>query len=422
MSSSIYKPILKERNYMQYLTAGLISRFGDSIDAIAYSWLMYEVTDNASLIAFIMALNYLPTICLQPFAAVLVERMEKKRVHGLTSIGRGLIVLCTMLLYVSGRLGSGWLMAATVLTSSLEAFSMPAGNALVPQLIPIEKITAAESLSSSAGTLVELAGMGVAGSIIASLGSHTALFIDFVTFVLSAFLVLSIPFHEERKTAELTLRRYRNELAGGFRYVKNNKLLLAVIGIGMALNAVNVPFSSFQSIFVAEYLKLDAQALSVFGVTMMVGMLLGSVLSPKLNERLGTKKSIVISGMMFSPFYFLSAYLPVSDLPRTAVYSVSIAGLLLLGVGMGQMSVLFNSLFVQTVKQEYLARVSGITNALLTSMMPVTAAVCSFLAIFLRINVIFLMVGICNLLIYLFAAGSSLFSFSDDTGKSKEGE
>lgn len=326
MSKTNYRALLKEKNYMQNLAAVLISRFGDSLDAIAYSWIMYEVTENASLIAFIMALNYLPTICFQPFFAVFVERMEKKKVLAFTSIGRGCIVLCTMFLYLNGSISSAYLMTATLLTSTLEAFSLPAGNAFTPQLISMDKMTVAKSLSSSSTTLVELLGTALAGSIIAFFGTHTALLIDAVTFILSALLILFIPIHEKIEKTKLTVNGYAKNLTDGFLYLKSHKVLLGIIGIGMSMNMINVPFSSFQSIFVADYLKLDAQALSAFNAALMVGMLLGSVSSPALSEKLGNRKGIVVSGMLFSPIYIIEFFLPLRTLPASVVYLTSVAG------------------------------------------------------------------------------------------------
>ena len=38
-----YSSIVKEKNYLFYLLGQLISRFGDSIDTIAYGWMVYSV-------------------------------------------------------------------------------------------------------------------------------------------------------------------------------------------------------------------------------------------------------------------------------------------------------------------------------------------------------------------------------------------
>ena len=42
-----YKDILKQKEYMKIITAALINRFGDSVDAIASAWSVYELTQQA---------------------------------------------------------------------------------------------------------------------------------------------------------------------------------------------------------------------------------------------------------------------------------------------------------------------------------------------------------------------------------------
>lgn len=38
-----YKDIFKQKEYMKMMVAALINRFGDSIDAIASTWIVYEL-------------------------------------------------------------------------------------------------------------------------------------------------------------------------------------------------------------------------------------------------------------------------------------------------------------------------------------------------------------------------------------------
>ncbi|MBQ1523444.1 MAG: hypothetical protein IIZ74_11895, partial [Erysipelotrichaceae bacterium] len=60
-----YANLLKNSNYMRFLSANLINRFGDCIDAMAMTWLMYQVSGSASASALNYGLNYIPTILLQ---------------------------------------------------------------------------------------------------------------------------------------------------------------------------------------------------------------------------------------------------------------------------------------------------------------------------------------------------------------------
>lgn len=82
IKNTSYKELSSQTQFLKMVAANVVSRFGDSLDAIAFSWIMYQVTGSASLIAFILALNYLPNIFLMPFSGVLVDRFSKKENDG----------------------------------------------------------------------------------------------------------------------------------------------------------------------------------------------------------------------------------------------------------------------------------------------------------------------------------------------------
>ena len=52
-----YKFLSKEPEFAKLLVANTINRFGDSVDVVAYMWLIYELTGSAAWSAFIYAIN-----------------------------------------------------------------------------------------------------------------------------------------------------------------------------------------------------------------------------------------------------------------------------------------------------------------------------------------------------------------------------
>ena len=84
--------LLRIRPYVQFMVGKVIARFGDSIDSIAYSWMVYMLTGSKLLMGTLLAVNFLPNIVLGLFAGALVDRMSPKKVIVLTNVGRGLLV------------------------------------------------------------------------------------------------------------------------------------------------------------------------------------------------------------------------------------------------------------------------------------------------------------------------------------------
>ena len=78
-----YKDVLKESDYRKLLISTVINRFGDALDAVGFTWLVYQITHSGTWSAIIFALNILPNVIIQPFTGALVERLDKKKEHEL---------------------------------------------------------------------------------------------------------------------------------------------------------------------------------------------------------------------------------------------------------------------------------------------------------------------------------------------------
>ncbi|KAF9117426.1 hypothetical protein BGX30_005499 [Mortierella sp. GBA39] len=141
------------------ITAKIISRFGDSVDSIAYSWMVYLLTGSELLMGTLYAINFVPGIAFSMFTGVLVDRWSKKKVVIVTNAGRGITVTVTALLYFIGDLQPWHLFIFTFINSTLECFSTPAEMSLVPRILPKELLLSGNSLTSSASRTAELAGL-----------------------------------------------------------------------------------------------------------------------------------------------------------------------------------------------------------------------------------------------------------------------
>ena len=86
-----YRDIFRQKEYCKVIAASLINRFGDSIDAVAYTWVIYEITGNAAWSAIIFGLNNLPSVLVAAFAGAWVEGRKKKNVMIATDLLLSLI-------------------------------------------------------------------------------------------------------------------------------------------------------------------------------------------------------------------------------------------------------------------------------------------------------------------------------------------
>lgn len=153
-----YKDIFKQKEYMKMMVAALINRFGDSIDAIASTWIVYELTGSAVWSAVIFGVNKVPSVFVTPLAGAWVEGRNKKAIMIITDLIRAVCVAFVASGYLLGFLQPWMLLVTTCIISTVEAFRGPAGSALTPRVLQAEYYEYGMSLMSTFSSVTELAG------------------------------------------------------------------------------------------------------------------------------------------------------------------------------------------------------------------------------------------------------------------------
>ena len=120
---------------MKMMVAALINRFGDSIDAIASTWIVYELTGSAVWSAVIFGVNKVPSVFVTPLAGAWVEGRNKKAIMIITDLIRAVCVAFVASGYLLGFLQPWMLLVTTCIISTVEAFRGPAGSALTPRVL-----------------------------------------------------------------------------------------------------------------------------------------------------------------------------------------------------------------------------------------------------------------------------------------------
>ena len=377
-SNNKYAILRSQRMFLRLLAANTVSRFGDSLDMIAYSLMMYEVTGSASLMAVLVALNALPTVLLQPLAGVWADRCGRlQRIMALCDVGRGAAVLLTALLYGAGRL-TPWMLAATTLAiSSLEALRIPAGVALRPLLLDEDKYTLGAGLAGALERTAEVVGLCLAGGAVALLGTPGVLAIDAATFLFSACVVARLRPCRAR-TPHAAEGGLRMQLLEGVRYaVRGDRFVLLLLLAGALMNFALVPMSALGTPYVVDVLGAGAGALSAMELLISAGMALGALAMPKLC--LGGRR------MFFGSLAFLGACLlllgaaPLLE-PAPARLAAALGVFGLTGVGFGVLTTLYSAAFMRCIERDVIGRMSGLTNAVLNAATPLGALLCAAVA------------------------------------------
>lgn len=386
-----YKDILKISNYRKLLLSGMIDRFGDSVDALAFTWLVYQITGSAMWSAIVFALNMLPNVIVQPFAGAIVEKKNKKKVIIFTYILRAAVIALFSVLYTLWLVNAPIMALLTLIITTIESFSLPADSAFTASVIKKEHLTCGMSLSKILTNAASMVGTGIAGVIIAACGAVPAMLIDISTFVIAAVLVLMMK-NEDPADNRLSTDKSSDEtdkgapsekfitlFSDGIKYVVKTPIVRNFCLLCVALNFMLVPINALKAPMAEEIFKMGGELLSFGGVFASLGGIAGAALLPVFSKKL-TSLQIICLG--------------------TAALGLGLTGIAMGGVVSGNavlcyivVSVCFFTMvlaatliggvigiqFMKSVDKKYMARASAVFNAFSTAAIPIGSLIVSAL-------------------------------------------
>ncbi len=289
------------------------SSFGDWLAFLAIATLAARVGGGSggAAVGLVMAARIVPGFFFAPVAGVLIDRIDRKRLMIGCDIGRAIVVV--FLPFVDTVLG---LVIASLLLEIGTLLFGPAKEASVPNLVPPERLTSANSLSLAAayGTFpIAAAAFAFLAKLADWLGDidsldflqadqeSLAFFVRFVTFLLSAGLIwtLSLPKPERAAKAadapRIDWAQTFHELKDGWRFIFITPVVRAV-NIGLATGLIGggmvVPLGTVYSI---QVLGAGPAGFGVFITALGIGCALGVVTVSVLQKQMPKARTFTIA-------------------------------------------------------------------------------------------------------------------------------
>jgi dTMP kinase len=291
------------------------SSFGDWLGLLASTALAQQLADGDYAkanfaIAGVFIVRLLPAVILGPFAGVIADRFDRRK----------LMVVCDILrfsLYLSIPIVGNyfWLYTASILAEIVTLFWSPAKEASVPNLVPKSKLESANqvSLLAAYGTapLAAIVFSTLAlfiGAINAALGNTTqasaadvALYLNAISFLFCALTVWGlkeIPAGSSKKVAQNSIGK---SLWEGFAFIKDSKiirgLIFGMLGAFFAAGAVIGLARTF-----VDDLKAGEAAYGILFAAVFFGLALGISFGPRIFSQFSRRRlfgvSLTISGLM----------------------------------------------------------------------------------------------------------------------------
>src|SRR5881392_3862383 len=268
--------LLRQRPFRRYIIGSLISDSGTWMQMMAQSWVMSGLTSKAILLGLVNFAAGLPALILAPVAGSLADRLDKRKILVATQIAQIIFAVALGFLVMSGQIRIWHIVFFALLLGIAFSYEMPAISALVPELVKRDEIAPAIALDRSVFHGSRLIGPSLAGFFVGWWGAASAFFTNALSFLALIAALISLP-KRPIGTAEEEEQR-RSGILEGFRYVRSNRIIMALIAL-IALNTIFVfpAISVMLPLYVRNILHLGAKNMGWLMAVSGSGAFLGSI-------------------------------------------------------------------------------------------------------------------------------------------------
>jgi predicted MFS family arabinose efflux permease/quinol monooxygenase YgiN len=316
-------------------TATLVSNVGGWMYSAASGWLMTTLNPDPLIVALVQAASTLPIFLFALPAGALADIFDKRKylfvVETLTTVVSAVYAVMVGL----GLATPGNLLLFTFLIGAAGALTIPAWQAVVPQLVPKNELSVAIAANSAGVNVSRALGPALGGVIIAASGIVAPFWINAIS---NLGIVGALAWWREPRTARslLPAERFGSAMLTGLRYARHNRHLRATLiraaGFFPFVSAywALLPLVARQQI--ASGPALYGILLGVIGVAAVCSTFALPVLKPKLGPdrlmalgTLGQALAMVLYGLAREPAIALvaSVFAGASWIAALAILSVS---------------------------------------------------------------------------------------------------
>ncbi len=351
-----------------------ISLLGDQFYLVALPWLVLQLTGSSLALGTLLMMAGIPRAALMLIGGAVIDRFSARRVMMTTAIVRGALVGIVAALLWLDTIALWHLYLLTFAFGVADAFSFPAGPALMPTLVPPQELPRANALLQTSTVTTQMLGPAPAGLLIRAWGTAAALAFDALSFLAVLFALWRIP--EPPKTAPAPGAAARpsmlHSIAEGLRVVRDDKPLLSLM---MVFAAINLCVAGPVGVGLPVLAKYSFGSAAAFGTLLSCfsGGTLAGVLASGLVARPRRR------GLQFTAMSALCGLelIGIGLAPRFAVIAVLLA---LMGFGVGFVNVQLAAWMQMRVERALLGRVMSVMMFAAVGLVPISYALAGLLA------------------------------------------
>jgi MFS family permease len=249
---------LENHNFRAFFVVQTFSVMGTWMQVTALGWLIYRLSGSAFLVATLVFLNQIPVLFLSPWAGVLADRFDRRKLLMVTQSTSFLLNFFLAMLVLRQQADMRWILALVAGGGVIYALDLPARQAFLCDLVGPAQVRGAVILNSLGFHLARMTGPVLAGIVIATVNEGWCLLLNAASFLAVSLTLLTIGTRTQREAG-----MPRTGMLEGLRYVRGHPELLRILLLLSAVSLLGAQHSTFIPVLTRQNMHGGARILGV---------------------------------------------------------------------------------------------------------------------------------------------------------------
>ncbi|MEU8009944.1 MFS transporter [Micromonospora parva] len=283
--------------FWRWWVAGTTSHLGSAVGALALPLTALTVLHASAFeMGLITAAGYLAYLLISLPAGVIVQRVPLRGMQVGLDLVRALAIASVPLAWWLDMLTVAQLIAVALVVSFANVLFDVANQTFLPEIVPAAQLQARNSLTSGTHAATTLGGPSLGGFAVAVLGAVPTLFVDAVSYLVSAVLLRTLPARRVQRPAErppmVTMIRE------GWHFVLRHPIIGPAMWDATATNFVNGAMLALFPFYLVRELHASPVLVGLLIATDGLGTLIGAALTTRFTNRFGTARGLIIAAFV----------------------------------------------------------------------------------------------------------------------------
>ena len=369
-----------------------ISNLGDFIYIVAINLMVLNMTQSPAAVAGLWIISPIASVCTKFWSGSVIDRYDQRQLMIGADIVRALLV-ATLPLF-----SSLWMMYAVMfLISMSSSIFVPSSQVYITRLVPAERRKRFNSLQALISSGAFITGPAVAGLLLFYLSPAAAIYVNSVSFAVSALILMLLPKlgigEQSDGKSRLSPRIIAQDWQAVLRFSRKSGYVVGIYVIFQIVLVIGMSLDAQEVVFIRQVMNLSESQYGALMSVTGIGYLVGSLLVTLLAKHIPIRHMMGIGVLMVSLGYFLFA--------RSFSFELAAFAFILLGLCSALANTGLVTFYQNNIPVDLMGRMSSVIGLMLSALQVASILIAGVVAEYLSLRLVYTVVSAAMMLVAL---------------------